>query len=126
MKKTEEEIEELVGGAILDNVEIQEPARSGFTPPERKELPVANILQSTQLLWMAPNVGTDISFRRDIGGDAYEPEAWGMDPAIIKRAIVRNTTGHGVRHDDAHTANSIIQSLADHQPILDLYLSGRA
>mgnify|MGYP003723419021 FL=1 len=69
----------------------------------------------------------DLSFRHNLLPETVvEPEAHAIPENIIKRALLRRVTGKGVHHDDTVTARSIIESLKNHQPMIDLYLGGQA
>ena len=66
----------------------------------------------------------DLSFRHNILPETvFETEAYAVPEGIVKRALLRRTNGRGVHHDDSITARAIIESLKEHQPIIDLYLT---
>ena len=68
----------------------------------------------------------NMNFTNELPATVFEPEAHAIPEGIIKRGILRRTTGHGVHQDHPVIARAVIESLQGHQPILDLYLGGQA
>ena len=48
-----------------------------------------------------------------------------LDENFVKRAIKRNTSGKGARHDNPNTARAIMESLQSHPEILGIYLDSQ-
>ena len=122
--KDKNDVEELVGGYIPPNVSYREAVVKPMPFKDMIEvLPVESEPMPEPSNVFNMNFTENFVSERDLYFDDITFEPLGEN--FVKRAIKRNTTGKGAKHDNPHTARAIMESLQSHPEILGIYLDSK-